>query len=330
MQFFLVLFLIAATPCLALQITRQHNEIYLNDLPCEKLAPLLKGLSLWSAKINGTKTCSEEAAKPTENQMCQVEVSQCIPEKLKEYLGKTADKGGPNCFNAALVFSGILSNLRGSTADEIEFYMKEPLCRKKAKSESPEAGDLGLISRGAAHQKPFVSHAFIYLSDDFVFEKSSQFKTDPYTLKERSETIAEYSNLPGILTNVDYYQCISMEKYLSDKNNLPSWLKAANAKIEAFESCFENHVVNAQPLGTMAQKNLLETMASLKAYYVQEDTANKLDAKSKEQMAFMITRLQLKIDSIYFGIDRPSKDPKLTAFSYELKQAYDDLKASQN
>lgn len=345
MKEFLFLFLFLSLPfSQALQLTRQQSEISLTDQSCEKLSSLLVGLKKWSEKVDGLSSCSIQQEKKLQNRTCQIDISECIPKKLKEYLGKTAENAGPNCFNAALVFSGVLPNLRYTKSEEIDFYLKEPLCRKKEKSESPEAGDLGLISMAGEKQEFSSMHAFIYLTDKVAFEKSGQHANDPYTLRERAETFDEYdmtpggnslNKLPGIRKNVDYYQCVSIERYLSDANELPSWLLVTKARIERFDSCFENYLVSGQPLSSQAQKNLLDSITALKTYYNQgkETSFNQLDSKSRDIAVFLIGSLQLKIDSIYSNIHSPSAplraDQTLKKFSSELEQAYAELSSNR-
>lgn len=328
----------------SLQIIRQKDKIYLTDQSCEKLFSLSEGIKKWSGKTDTQDSCFIQEKPLLQNQKCQIEISRCLPNKLKEYLGKKSENAGPNCFNAALVFSGLLPNLRYSKSEEIELYLKEPLCRKKEKAESPEAGDLGLISMAGKNQDLRSMHAFIYLNEEFVFEKSGQYTTDPYTIKESKEAFDPYdmssqgeslNKLPYIRKNIDYYKCVSINEYLDNQKEIPMWLRAVRARVEDFDSCFENFIVNGHPLNGKAQKNLIDAIEMLKTYYLQEKDKSfaNMNSQSKELAVFLIGSLKLKIDSIYSNIQTPVKplkyDPGLKRFASELKASYEELGSSR-
>ncbi len=83
-----------------------------------------------------------------------------FPENLA---GKTFQYLGPNCFGVAMLANGALSSIRGVDLLEFESFIKLN-CKSVRR---PKRGDIGTFHNGQS----FI-HAFYYLGNDLVLEKT--------------------------------------------------------------------------------------------------------------------------------------------------------------
>ncbi|MBL7542191.1 MAG: hypothetical protein JNL11_00160 [Bdellovibrionaceae bacterium] len=268
---------------------------------------------------------------------CSIEISACLPNNIKGYIAKNPTEAGPNCFNAGLVFLGLLPNLRFSTADEVNFYMNSALCRKRNPGEQPMTGDLGLISMAGREQSHSAQHAFIYLSEDFVYEKPDQHKESPFTIVYKNKTFVEYgldSNTgtpnenpiyKGIDRKLTYYSCISAREYLGDKPDVPDVLLKLWNEIDVVEKCFEEFTMTHAPFTLDARKNILDVAKALTSYLKNEKNTD--GNHDKEKSEFMIASLQLKLKAISENLSPTRKivktDADLSKFAETLKKSLD-------
>ncbi len=76
---------------------------------------------------------------------------------------------GPNCWNGALLKTGLAHSVRFVPKGEYWFWMKSPYCRELQINEKPQRGDLGSIFwPGQGHY-----HSFVFVDDEWVFSKNS-------------------------------------------------------------------------------------------------------------------------------------------------------------
>ncbi len=90
---------------------------------------------------------------------------------------------GPNCWNGALLKSGLIRAVRFVPKGEYWFWMNSAYCRKLGPSEKPKKGDLGsLFWPGQGHY-----HSFVYMDEDWVFSKNSPDPKYPYKVQAFDE-----------------------------------------------------------------------------------------------------------------------------------------------
>ncbi len=313
------------------EIQRQGDDVFLKSSDCSEVSALSNAIYNWKQKTDSYNCTLNPAQK---NGQCIVEISNCLPEKVKNYFAKRPTEGGPNCYNAGLVFMGLLSNLRYSTEDEISFYMNSGLCKKLGPNEKPIVGDLGLISMAGKKQPYFVQHAFIYLSEYFVYEKPNQHRDSPFIIANKRNTLSEYglteneapdASTPykGIDREVTYYRCVSTKEYLGESPNVPQTLAKLWSEMDSVEKCFEIFTMTQTPLSPMARNNILNVAKALTEYLRMEK--GKDDGHDQEKTQFMIASLQLKLKSISENLP-PSRfvkktDDKLVRFSEDLRKS---------
>lgn len=89
-----------------------------------------------------------------------------IAKKINKLQLKTL---GPNCWNGALIKTGLAHSVRFVPKGEYWFWMNSPYCQKLKAIEKPQKGDLGsLFWPNRGHY-----HSFVFLDSQYVFSKNS-------------------------------------------------------------------------------------------------------------------------------------------------------------
>lgn len=312
------------------EIQRQGTLVFIKSNECKEVQSISQSILSWKQKTDAI-TCKLNLVE--QNKQCSIEVSQCLPENIKNYFGKNSSEGGPNCHNAGLVYMRILPNLRYTTSEEISFYMNSDLCKKRGLKEKPSVGDLGLISMAGEGQQHHAQHSFIYLSEEFVYEKPNQNKESPFTIAHKRNTLSEYGlnehetandnpSYKGIDRKVTYYHCISTNEYLGENPDVPQLLIRLWDDMDSAEKCLESFTMSIIPLSEMAKENILNIAKALTIYLKTERTQEARHNKEKSQ--FMIASLQMKLKSISENLP-PNRyikktDDELVRFSENLSK----------
>lgn len=106
----------------------------------------------------------------TDGAPCQLDVSACLPARVRADVGTSYPQAGPNCFATALKGAGLAASARGVDAGEMKAFARAFCVRV----ERPAALDLGVYV--APGEDPLAArslwiHAFLHLTPNFVFEK---------------------------------------------------------------------------------------------------------------------------------------------------------------
>jgi hypothetical protein len=151
---------------------------YVVEMECSQIKSNIDSIKQWT--LSRSAPCSEDPkiSADTANKYCRADVSSCLPPEVISYSAKEAFVNGPNCWNLAMVMSGVLPALRYSTAEEMAFFMNSPLCRQLKPGEKKRPGDIGAIR---TDDKEF--HGFMWVSDDIVFSKNGFDRNAPYALQ---------------------------------------------------------------------------------------------------------------------------------------------------
>jgi hypothetical protein len=165
------------------------NRLILSD-SCTELMQRMFEIKEWTLMIE-KRECKYSEPKTSNEGMCIVDATDCVPEYVKKYHGLSPADHGPNCWNLALVMSGLLPVLRESSPEEWEFYLTSPLCRQLDPNEPPEMGDIGSIEARSHLDKGHV-HGFIYVSDTISYSKNGTTISAPYSLQPLSRIIHNY------------------------------------------------------------------------------------------------------------------------------------------
>lgn len=145
---------------------------------------------------------------------------------------------GPNCWNAALKAVRILPHFRFTSAKEINFYSKSPLCTFIDASER-QPGDIGLI-RGEQVAGPGEVHAFVMVENDRVYSKNGLKKTTPYVYWPMDQILGWYQSPPNPLS---FMRCHSLAAYLEAHTQIPGFFLETLAEITSYEKDLEQFVM---------------------------------------------------------------------------------------
>jgi hypothetical protein len=194
------------------QAIRSENKIVLHGSSCDVLNKEALSLQAWSKKKKNAAVCKCVAGK------CTLNVTSILPALVAEKQSYSPPYHGPNCFNGALVVSGLMSNLRYTSGDEMHFWMTSPLCKERKAGEARQPGDVIVISSKEKRE----THGFVHISENLSFSKNGSVDF-PYSLQS-PQNVYEAYRVPKECQNPvagqdcsawsTAYSCISMDEYL--------------------------------------------------------------------------------------------------------------------
>ena len=197
------------------QAIRENNQIILHSTSCDVLNKEAKSLKLWSKN----KTTKKSPQCKCLGGKCTINVTSIVPTLVAEKQSYLPKHHGPNCFNGALVASGIMFNLRYTPAAEMSFWMSSPLCKERKIKEERQPGDVIVIRS----KKQNEIHGFVHISENLSFSKNGD-NDFPYSLQSPENVYEAYKvpkdcQIPSADQDCDVwstaYTCISMDTYLS-------------------------------------------------------------------------------------------------------------------
>ncbi len=235
------------------QISSLNQNIWIKSNNCEKLESQNQILQLWTHKLENASCEANEVRVSHEWQgenVCELNISSCLPNRIKTHQSVFSDLSGPNCWNSSLVMSGLLPEFRYSPQDEFSFYLNSPLCRQLKNNETRQAGDIGAIRESGGIEV----HSFTYISDELVFSKNGHSTLRPYKLQTSEEVYKTYdvdllSTPEECLSNVmdtncksgvEFFRCETMESYLTSNNILDGNFKKILTKVDNVDIGYYN------------------------------------------------------------------------------------------
>ena len=260
----------------------------------------------WSIQKDQIRECSITNIESSDPSKCELDIHDCLPEKVQTFLGLTPEKAGPNCHNLTLVMKGMTSSLYSTAPAEILGFLNDsPLCRHLGVNEARLPGDVGFISG----ETIFDMHSFIYLSEEFYISKNgagvsqygifnSSFVKKGYNVSDNEE--CNQNNSPPsklCLARTNFYRCMSMDDYLKGKKLVGPYENAvkATAKFEAALECNNfGYKVDTKPIKQAAKDSLkiLRTLLKELKYKVIEGDS------TAEENNFLLGSLSLKLKSL--------------------------------
>src|SRR5262249_24904282 len=136
--------LFAGAPSGAIVVEKRKSDIILKSSICQELEETIPALVEWTRKVDGTAPAVSPQLINTKTG-CELVATSILPKHVRRFQGFSTAKSGPNCFNLALVMSGILSEHRYVDFTEMDALLKSPRCQKIPWSERPSPGDIGVI-----------------------------------------------------------------------------------------------------------------------------------------------------------------------------------------
>lgn len=207
---------------------------------------------------------------------------------------------GPNCWNAALKAVRILPHFRFSSAKEINFYSKSPLCYQVDASEK-QAGDIGLV-RGEQIAGPGEVHAFVMVDANRVYSKNGLKKTTPYVYWSLEQVLGWYDSPPLPLI---FIRCQSLATYLEAHQNIPGFFLDTLDEVTAYEKDLEQLVMKGIASSEERERDIYliaqNYLANLENH--QEELAN----MPQEERAFIQGVIRERLQSIAGQLSHANK-----------------------
>lgn len=162
----------------------ENDRIILISHYCEILEKQFDAISTWKENVEGITSATgmcfcQTYTKGFPRFECQMDITDIIPEKALNMLGKESAYHGPNCFNTTLLVNEILPHQRYTNSKEMQFWMNSPLCEEVRTSQQLEPGDIIAIRKDFGFQILEEYHGFIYLTPELSFSKNKMFKSSP-------------------------------------------------------------------------------------------------------------------------------------------------------
>ena len=197
---------------------RPDGGITLTGENCDLLKRQVGAFQLWQATLL-EKTGKAPTDCTCDSLRCYMDIDSVVPEIVLKYVDVDAGRWGPNCWNTALVAAKILPVLRFTPPEEMNFWMKSPLCHAVPEDESPLPGDIAAI-RDLSRTEV---HAFTYITEEITFTKNYLTTMAPYRLQSTPDVFAIFSvpfpcrhrvgNPTNCSTYVNYFRCASWARY---------------------------------------------------------------------------------------------------------------------
>lgn len=218
-----------------IQVIQKGKEIFIQGNDCQLLKKEADALMAWTQKVK--EKAKKEKCSCSEG-VCLQKVTAQIPAFAKDKQFKKSKNDGPNCWNATLVASKIVPQVRYTSQNEMNFWMSSPLCREKNTGEPLSPGDVVAIRNGDDGEV----HGFIHLSDNLSFSKNGYDRSMAYSLQDPDFVFDTYEVPKECRRKVgepeechiwaNYFTCQSMDDYLEkhpikDKN-LKTMIKQIN------------------------------------------------------------------------------------------------------
>ncbi len=313
------LFIILTLPTQAFEIIKRKNKLILQSSSRQEMTRITLSLKEWMDNLGENKRCNSsivskisrdvDAYGEDKTNFFSLDISDCVPKHVLKYQGSKPEIAGPNCWNLALVMKNILPALRYSSAEEMSFYTRPPLCRQLSPNEARKAGDLGAI-RSIFKDQVGETHGFIYISEDTVYSKNgSDENAGPYELQSFNDMLKLYEvpkeaecreNAVDLKCSsaLSFFRCISMEQYLKENPFHLLELNLALSNISHFEECLQTQIFNHRPLSELSQSLISNTANALTIFLKSELAKASSTDLQKPENAFLLGSLQLRLQAI--------------------------------
>lgn len=228
------------------RVVKKGDDIFLQGENCNVLDKEANALLEWTKKVKDSSN-TKQASCSCENSICTKRVTAVLPKIVNSTQFVRPQTSGPNCWNASLVASKIIPQLRYSSEQEMDFWLKSPLCKEKKSKDKLMPGDIIAI----VHKTDGQYHGFINISDNLSFSKNGFDKDNPYTLQDPKNVFKIYEVKPecertdnpgSCVTYAKYYSCMSMDDYRKSRKTSDQNLKDTIQAINSLECSLTSEV----------------------------------------------------------------------------------------
>lgn len=236
------------------QVEKKGDNIFLKGSDCNVLDKEAKALAEWTKKVKENPNAPEKCT--CAGSVCTKRVTAILPKIVNSTQFVTPQISGPNCWNASLVASKIIPQLRYSTEQEMDFWVNSPLCKQKKSSDSLAPGDVIAI----IHKTQGQYHGFINISENLSFSKNGFDSDNPYTLQDPKNVFETYdvkpecvrTDSPGsCVTYAKYYSCMTMEEYRKSRGSQDKELRDTIQAMNSLECSLTKSLFTLSPSDTV-------------------------------------------------------------------------------
>lgn len=338
------LLLLLKSTAFSFEIKRIENKIFLKDKTCPSVKKLILDIKSWTDNsdfLNEKPNCDidnlyfEQSANS-----CSFDITSCVPEHVKKFQDSKPLIEGPNCWNLSLVITEIIPVLRYTSANEMSYYMRSPLCHQITDQDQKQPGDIGAI-RTIKNQKITEYHGFIYISDKISYSKNGYQTTNGYSLQSLDSIFKLYDvpnkkqcrkNEISVSTKcpfaVSYFRCSSFEDYLT---HLPesAWIIVNFfSQLKKFELLLQEKTFNNKEISIQSEKDILFEIENLIQFLKLQADPNYYSLNLTDQnLGFILNSIHLRLYGLSFQLAN-TKDIQLSIKVFEYMQEIKNLKSS--
>jgi hypothetical protein len=232
----------------------KDNGFYLHADNCDLLKKIRADFARWSKIDIGVAAC-----EPDLYGFFKMNITAVTPKPFFTQRGLIPVGTGPNCFNFALVASGVLPYQRSSTDEELNYHLTSAECTPVLPSEL-QVGDIIRLW----DEQDRVVHAYVYLNSVFGFTKDGASNYQPPLVRRHKAIQHDF-----LATRADYFRCgkaSSNPRLLPYEERLHSLVfSSGQPDKEAFRQ------LNAELLGLFQTEQFQEDKLELNAMMDQID-----------------------------------------------------------
>lgn len=283
------------------EVFREDKSIYLSAFNCEDIQNELVNIKKWS-KQDYTQPSTQKCE--CLDGFCKLNITNEIPEIVRLYEEKRPEVNGPNCWNNTLVTTGILPHLRYSSPEEMEFWMKSPLCQEKKITDKMEPGDVIAIREKDSQEY----HGFVYISEKMAWSKNGFNKKNLYNVQNligvfdiygvKTECQRNVGNTKQCKKYANVYKCKSWDEYWK---NVDESIKARvdeniEHSINQIECSLSESLFNKALIDKKSMDLMFNSLAIVEILV--QDIKENLDKDASEDEKLYIDRALQRILSI--------------------------------
>jgi len=302
------------------EVARRNADLFLVGLDCAELEKETQSLSEWTKKTDNRKECLIQA-NPNANGLCEVRISDCIPNLVLKLHDFTPKHWGPNCWNTVLTMNKILPAIRKTTAKEMSFYLNSPLCRQLKDQETKNPGDIGNF-QDYTFNRPIEYHSFIYISENMAFTKDGPSNRLPYLLRKTEDVFVGDYSMPlecrtsqlakSCKKTLTYYRCSPIESFLNQKSEKFSELLELHNHFVDFEMHLQSQILLGQAGNDENRNKFLEVVNEFSIYRQKSMSLGVRDDKEHRFLLDVVVFKLVGIQDQFSGVGDETAFRKIT------------------
>lgn len=164
---------------------------------------------------------------------------------------------GPNCLNTVLLYKGFNQSYHYTSLAEFQIVLTSPLCQQVS-FHSLEENLVGIVQSESKFANPnFISHGFIKIKDQSVFEKKGYSSEEPIRLVDLSTVIKDYE-IQNPEQSIKLFRCQQFDL----------WKRQANLSLEILNYLSKLEEIERK-LNSNSEVSLIDFIENVKNYQIQ-------------------------------------------------------------